>query len=88
MAKYVVKITNLDRGLVAYSDWERMFVDKAQTFQTNVPVMRATAAEVKNGAFEDRNGAYEHKCWLEEEQFELEAAFGRGPRIKFEVVER
>ena len=85
MAKYVVKITNLDRGVSAYSDWEPMFVDKAETFKTNVPELRATAAEVKNAVFEDKNGAYEHKCWLEEENFEEQAAFGRGPRMKFEI---
>lgn len=87
MARYVVKVTNLDMGVSAYSDWEPMFVDKAKTFQTNVQELRATADEVKNAVFEDRNKAYLYKCGLEEENFEEQAAYGRGPRMKFEVEE-
>lgn len=85
---YVVKITNLNTGAVAYYDHVLMFVDKAKTFQTNVPEFRASASEVQNCVFEDRGKAFLLRDGLMEQKFEEDAAYGKTEDIKFEVVER
>ena len=85
---YVIKMTNMGNGSVAYYDYEPMFVDLAKTFQTNVPEYRASASEVKNCVFEDRSKAFQMRDGLMEQKFEEDAAYGKSVDIKFEVVER
>ncbi len=85
MEKYVIKIIN--RSGVGYYDTERMAVDKAETFFTNVPSPKSDASLVVNEIFDTKAEADMCRDGLAEQEFEMAAAYGDGIQNKY-VVEK